>query len=70
MRLMKAGRCHQHTSYKVLAKAALRMLNGALTFYYGALNFSCYYRDSAPGGEAGGTEGSGTAESPAPLWCP
>ena len=26
------------------------MLNGFLTFYYGALNFSCYYRDSAPGG--------------------
>jgi hypothetical protein len=28
-----------------------RMLNGFLTFYYGALNFSCYYGDSAPGGE-------------------
>jgi hypothetical protein len=27
------------------------MLNGFLTFYYGALNFSCYYGDSAPGGE-------------------
>ena len=55
MRLMKAGRCHQHTSYKGLAKPALRMLNGFLTFYYGALNFSCYYGDSAPGGdEAGG----------------
>ena len=52
--LMKAGRCHQHTSHKVLAKAALRMLNGFLTFYYGAINFSCYYGDSAPGGEAGG----------------
>ena len=41
---------HQHTSYKGLAKPALRMLNGFLTFYYGALNFSCYYGDSAPGG--------------------
>jgi hypothetical protein len=51
---MKASRCHQHTSYKVLAKAALRMLNGVLTFYYGALNFSCYDRDSAPGGELPG----------------
>jgi len=48
--LMKAGRCHQHTSYKVLAKPALRMLNGVLTFYYWALNCSCYYGDSAPGG--------------------
>jgi hypothetical protein len=30
------------------------MLNGFLTFYYGALNFSCYDRDSAPGGELPG----------------
>jgi hypothetical protein len=47
---MKTGRCHQHTSYKGLAKPAVRMLNGFLTFYYGALNCSCYYGDSAPGG--------------------
>ena len=45
---------HQHTSYKVLAKSALRRLNGFLTFHYGALNFSCYYGDSAPGGELPG----------------
>jgi hypothetical protein len=42
---------HQHTSYKGLAKPALRMLNSFVTFYYGALNCSCYYGDSAPGGE-------------------
>ena len=54
MRLMKAGRCHQHTSYKGLAKPALRMLNGFLTFYYGALKSSCYYGDSAPGSELPG----------------
>ena len=47
---VKAGRCHQHTSYKGLAKPAVRMLNSFLTFYYGPLNFSCYYGDSAPGG--------------------
>jgi hypothetical protein len=41
---------HQHTSYRGLAKPALRMLNGFLTFYYGALNFSCYDGDSVPGG--------------------
>jgi hypothetical protein len=45
---------HQHTSYKGLAKPALRMLNGFLTFYYGALNSSCYYRDCTPGGERPG----------------
>jgi hypothetical protein len=48
---LESGRCHQDTSYKGLAKPAVRMLNGFLTFYYGALNFSCYYGDSAPGGE-------------------
>ena len=64
---VKAGRCHQHTSYKGLAKPAVRMLNGFLTFYYGALNFSCYYGDSAPGGEAGGNRGIGHGECPAPL---
>ena len=36
------------------------MLNGFLTFYYEALNSSCYDGNSAPGGEAGGTEGLGT----------
>ena len=41
---------HEHTSYNGLAKPALRMLNSVLTFYYGALNFSCYDADSAPGG--------------------
>ena len=41
---------HQHTSYNGLAKPALRMLNGFLTFYYGALNSSCYDEDSVPGG--------------------
>ncbi len=46
---MKASRLHQHTAYKGLAKPALRMLNGFLTFYYGPLNFSCYDADSAPG---------------------
>ena len=35
----------------ILAKPALRMLNGLLTFHYGALNSSCYYGDSAPGSE-------------------
>ncbi len=45
---------HQHTSYKGLAKPALRMLNGFLTFYYVALNFSCYYGDCTPGGELPG----------------
>src|ERR687894_226003 len=50
MRLMKAGRCHQHTSYKRVTKPALRMLNGFLTFHYGALNSSCYDGDSGPGG--------------------
>jgi hypothetical protein len=30
------------------------MLNSFLTFYYWVLNISCYYGDSAPGGEAGG----------------
>ena len=64
---VKAGRCHQHTSYKGLAKPAVRMLNGFLTSYYGALNFSCYYGDSAPGGEAGGHRGIGHGECPAPL---
>ena len=57
---VKASRLHQHTSYKGLAKPALRMLNGFLTFYYGALNSSCYDGNSAPGGEAGGTEGLDT----------
>ena len=47
---VKAGRCHQHTSYKGLAKPALRMLNGLLILCHGALNFSCYDGDSAPGG--------------------
>ena len=51
---MKAGRLHQHTSYKGLAKPALRMLNGFLTFHYGALNFSCYDGDSVPGRELPG----------------
>jgi hypothetical protein len=41
---------HQHTAYNGLEKPALRMLNGFLTFHYGALNSSCYYGDSAPGG--------------------
>src|SRR5918994_6121642 len=50
MRLMKASRHHQHTSYKGLAKPALRMFNGFLTFHYGTLNSSCYDGDSAPGG--------------------
>jgi hypothetical protein len=45
---------HQHTSYKGLAKPALRMLNGFLTFYYGALNSSCYYGDCTLGGELPG----------------
>ena len=48
---VKANRLHQHTSYKGLAKPAVRTLNGFLTFYYGALNSSCYYGDSDPGGE-------------------
>src|SRR5918994_3167019 len=41
-----------HLAYSLQGtrKAALRMLNGFLTFCYGALNFSCYYGDSAPGG--------------------
>ena len=51
---------HQDTSYNGLEKPAVRMLNGFLTFYYGALNFSCYDGDRAAGGEAGGTEGLGT----------
>ena len=68
--LMKAGRCHQHTPYKVLAKPALRMLNGVLTFYYGALNCSCYYGDSAPGGEAGGSRGVGDRGEPGPSLVP
>src|SRR5918997_5574700 len=54
MRLMKAGRCHQHTFYKGLAKLALRMFNAFVPFYYGALYFSCYNGDSAPGGELPG----------------
>jgi hypothetical protein len=43
------------------------MLNGLLTFYYGALNFRCYYGDSTPGGEAGVNRGIGHGECPAPL---
>jgi hypothetical protein len=47
---VKAGRCPTSIPFVGLAKPAVRMLNGLLTFYYGALNFSCYYGDSAPGG--------------------
>ena len=41
---------HQDTSYKGLAKPALRMLNRVLTFSSESLNSSCYDRDSVPGG--------------------
>jgi hypothetical protein len=54
----------------ILAKPALRMLNGVLTFYYGALNSSCYYGDSAPGGEAGGSRGVGDRGEPGPSLVP
>jgi hypothetical protein len=46
---VKAGRCPTSIPFVGLAKPALRMLGEVLTFYYGPLNFSCYYRDSAPG---------------------
>jgi hypothetical protein len=60
---------HQHTSYNGLEKPAVRMLNGFLTFCYGALNFSCYDGDSAPGGQTGSNRGVGHGECPAPLSC-
>ena len=67
---VKAGRCPTSIPFVRLAKPALRMLNGALTFYYGALNFSCYYGDSAPGGEAGGSRGVGDRGEPGPSLVP
>ena len=45
---------HRHLPYSGLAKLALRMRNAFVTNYYGALNFSCYNGDSAPGGELPG----------------
>ena len=60
----------------------MRMLNGFLTFYYGALNCNCYYGDSAPGSELPAlpssmqtslpevTEGLGPGVVPGPSFVP